>query len=72
VAPGPIITPVFGRTGLPQQAVDDFAKKIAEKVPMKRFCQPKEVAGVVASLASSDASYVTGVERNVAVGLGQL
>jgi len=25
VAPGPIVTPIFGRTGLPQQAVDDFA-----------------------------------------------
>src|SRR6202140_5519998 len=28
VAPGPIVTPIFGRTGLPQEAVDEFAKQV--------------------------------------------
>jgi len=72
VAPGPIVTPIFGRTGLPQQVIDDWAKDLLGKVPMKRFGQPEEVAGVVAFLASSDASYITGVEINVDGGLGQL
>ncbi len=72
VAPGPIVTPIFGRTGLPQQAIDDFAKEVIESVPMKRFGQPEEVAGAVAFLASSDSSYITGVELNVDGGLGQI
>ena len=72
VAPGPIVTPILVRTGLPKEAVDDFAKEIVEKVPMKRFGQPEEVAATVAFLASHDASYITGVEINVDGGLGQI
>jgi NAD(P)-dependent dehydrogenase (short-subunit alcohol dehydrogenase family) len=72
VAPGPILTPIFGRTGLPQEAIDEFAKGIIERVPMKRFGQPEEVAAAVAFLASQDASYITGVEINVDGGLGQI
>ena len=72
VAPGPIVTPIFGRTGLPQEAIDEFAKEIVGKVPMKRFGQPEEVAGAVAFLASQDASYITGVEINVDGGMGQI
>ena len=72
VAPGPIVTPIFGKTGLPQQIIDDWAKGLIAEVPLKRFGQPEEVAGVVAFLASSDASYITGVELNVDGGLGQL
>jgi NAD(P)-dependent dehydrogenase (short-subunit alcohol dehydrogenase family) len=72
VAPGPIVTPIFGKTGLPQQVIEGWAQDLQGKVPMKRFGQPEEVAGVVAFLASSDASYITGVEINVDGGLGQI
>ncbi len=72
VAPGPIVTPIFGKTGLPQEAIDEFAKDVISKVPMKRFGQPEEVAGAVAFLASQDASYITGVEINVDGGMGQI
>jgi NAD(P)-dependent dehydrogenase (short-subunit alcohol dehydrogenase family) len=72
IAPGPIVTPIFGRTGLPQEALDAFSKDINEKVPMKRFGQPEEVAGAVAFLASSDSSYITGEEIHVDGGLGQI
>ena len=72
VAPGPIVTPIFGRTGLPKEEVDEFAAQVLARVPMKRFGQPEEVASVVAFLASQDASYITGVEINVDGGLGQI
>ena len=72
VAPGPIVTPILGRSGLSKEAIDEFAKDMAEKVPMKRFGQPEEVAATVAFLASQDASYITGVEINVDGGLGQI
>lgn len=72
VAPGPIETPIFGRTGLSKEQVDEFAKSIVSMVPMKRLGKPEEVAGVVAFLASPDASYITGVEINVDGGMGQL
>src|SRR3989442_8357891 len=72
VAPGPIITPIFGRTGLPKEALEQFAKETVAKVPMNRFGQPEEVAAVVAFLASQDASYITGVEIKVDGGMGQI
>lgn len=72
VAPGPIVTPILSRTGLPQETVDEFGKAFIAMNPMKRFGQPEEVAGVVAFLASQDASYITGVEINVDGGFGQL
>jgi NAD(P)-dependent dehydrogenase (short-subunit alcohol dehydrogenase family) len=45
VAPGPIVTPIIGRTGLPKEAIDEFSKEIMAQVPMKRFGQPEEVGG---------------------------
>ncbi len=72
VSPGPIETPIFGRTGLPQAAVDEFANHIKASNPMKRFGTPEEVGHAVLFLASSEASYITGVDLGVDGGAGQI
>src|ERR1700751_2806832 len=46
VAPGPIVTPIIERTGLSKEAIDEFAKGLVARIPMKRFGQPEEVASV--------------------------
>jgi len=72
VSPGPILTPIFGRLGLPQEALDELSKTILGRVPMKRLGQGEEVASTVSFLASQESSYITGVEINVDGGTGQL
>jgi NAD(P)-dependent dehydrogenase (short-subunit alcohol dehydrogenase family) len=72
VSPGPITTPIFGRTGLPQAAIDEFSESIKNSNPMKRFGKPEEVGHAVLFLASPEASYITGVDLNVDGGAGQL
>jgi NAD(P)-dependent dehydrogenase (short-subunit alcohol dehydrogenase family) len=72
VAPGPIATPIIGRAGMTQEQQDAYTAGITSRVPMGRSGTSEEVAGAVAFLASSDASYITGVELNVDGGMGQL
>ena len=72
VAPGPIETPIFERTGLSKEQMEGFSTQILAENPMKRFGKPEEVAAAVAFLASSDASYITGVELGVDGGSGQI
>lgn len=72
VAPGPIETPIFERTGLSKEERDDFAKNAIAAVPLKRFGKPEEIATAVAFLASQEASYITGIELSVDGGMGEV
>ena len=72
VSPGPIATPIFGKLGMPKEAVDELAGVILGRVPMKRLGEAQDIANAVAFLVSPQASYITGVELNVDGGAGQL
>jgi NAD(P)-dependent dehydrogenase (short-subunit alcohol dehydrogenase family) len=72
VAPGPIATPIISRSGISKDALDAINARLLATVPMKRIGAPEEVAGAVAFLASSDASFITGIEIDVDGGRGQI
>ena len=72
VSPGVIETPLFGKLGLPEQAVEELGKALLQQIPQRRFGTPDEVAKAVTFLASSDASFITGVELAVDGGRTQL
>ena len=52
--------------------MEQIGKSLLEKIPAKRFGAPEEIAKIVVVLATSDASYVTGVELSVHGGFTQL
>ena len=72
ISPGPIETPIFDGYGESDQERNDLKKQFASLVPLGRMGQPDEIAKAAAFLASSDASYVAGVELFVDGGLGQV
>ncbi len=69
VNPGPIKTPILAKAGLDEAGVAAFHQKFAERIPLNRAGESAEVAKLVAFLASSDASFITGAEYNIDGGL---
>jgi NAD(P)-dependent dehydrogenase (short-subunit alcohol dehydrogenase family) len=72
LSPGAISTPIYGKLGLPAEAVEKMASEIQNQVPMKRFGEAEEIAKAALFLASSDSSYFVGNELIVDGGLAQL
>jgi NAD(P)-dependent dehydrogenase (short-subunit alcohol dehydrogenase family) len=80
VSPGPTHTPAWDKPGgfadslaeecwLPkEQAIEHFAKEV-RKLPLGKFGDPDDVAGVIAFLASDLAKHVTGADYTVDGGL---
>jgi NAD(P)-dependent dehydrogenase (short-subunit alcohol dehydrogenase family) len=62
VSPGPIDTPIFTRSGIPEEQLAGMRETMRGQVPMKRFGTSEECARAVLFLASSEASFITGVD----------
>ena len=62
VSPGPIETPIFEKTGMPAQDMQQMAAGIQNQVALGRFGKSEEVANVATFLASDESSYVQGQE----------
>lgn len=72
VNPGPVTTPIFAKTGLPEAALNDLASQMENRIPLKRYGKPEEIAKLVSFLASDDASFITGGEYNIDGGIAVL
>lgn len=72
VSPGAIDTPFHSRTGLSKEAVVASAQKFMDRIPMKRFGTPEEIAKTVLFLSTADSAYILGAEIAVDGGITQL
>jgi len=72
VAPGLTDTPLVGKMGLPPEVIEAFGADVQEKTPAGRLGQPRDIANVVAFLASAESSYVNGAEFAVDGGFAQV
>jgi NAD(P)-dependent dehydrogenase (short-subunit alcohol dehydrogenase family) len=69
VSPGAVETPIWSRSGLPAEALEANAARMAAQIPLGRLGEAREIAEVVAFLASDGAAYLTGQDIRVAGGL---
>jgi NAD(P)-dependent dehydrogenase (short-subunit alcohol dehydrogenase family) len=68
LSPGPIETPIFGKTGLSSEQIDGFLADMKTRLPLGRIGRPEEVAAAALFLAA-DATFTTGGELLVGGGL---
>ena len=72
VSPGPIETPLWGKTNLSEAEMEGFAAGVSGQVPLGRFGKGEEVAQTALFLATSASSYITGTEIPVDGGMAQV
>lgn len=73
LAPGTILTSILSeQAGLSDEQVEGFLAEFAAETPLGRNGEPEEIASVATFLASSESSFITGVELQVDGGYAQV
>ncbi|MFC4543803.1 3-oxoacyl-ACP reductase FabG [Halosolutus amylolyticus] len=54
------VAPGFTRTSMVEGIPGEIKERIRSDVPLERFAEPEEIAGLVRYLASRESSYITG------------
>jgi len=65
ISPGPIYTPIYSKMGMPEEALQEFAAGVQQKIPLKRFGQAADIASAALFLASDESQFMTGSEVTV-------
>jgi acetoacetyl-CoA reductase len=63
------ISPGYVETDMVRAIKTEVLHSIVEQIPMGRLARPEEIAGLVAYLASEEASYITGANISINGGL---
>jgi NAD(P)-dependent dehydrogenase (short-subunit alcohol dehydrogenase family) len=72
LSPGPVQTPIYGKLGLDQAALDATAAQIQAQIPLGRFGQPHEIAATVLHLSAPESAFIVGTEIIADGGMSQL
>ena len=72
ISPGAVETPLWGKLGLPEDALKSAGASITSQIPIGRWGKAEEIAQAVLFLASDASSYVNGQELQVDGGLRQV
>lgn len=67
------VSPGATNTAMTAKIPPEIAQKIKEKIPLRRFAEPKEIADIHLFLASEESNYITGqvifVDGGISVGI---
>jgi NAD(P)-dependent dehydrogenase (short-subunit alcohol dehydrogenase family) len=72
ISPGPIATPILGKSGLPAEQVQQVAEALRNQIPLKRLGDPIEIAKAAVFLASDESSFMLGSEMIIDGGVSTL